>query len=178
MPTKKTYKTDLIPEQNCHEARGVVHIKRLSRDLSENFLSTSSPICSAPTTNRTARRRRRSLSTSISSPLLFAFPPLPEPQPASWAAAAVSLPFASPTHPAVRDAGGFGAGGRPGRTGQDVLRRLDAAVRQLLHQEVREPRADPMSVSWSSSRAKELIWLVYSKLTVFPFLFSFLPFGI
>ena len=132
--------------QNCLEARGVLHIKRLSRDLSENFLSHL-----LPNLLRTDHEPNSAPPPSLPLHLHF-LPPFSSPSPPTGDTTSVLGSRCSLAAARFADQ----SGGRPGRTGRDVLRRLDAAVRQLLHQEVREPRADPMSVSWSILSRKRI----------------------
>lgn len=98
-------------------------------------------------------RRRRSLSTSI-------FYPSPPP----YRGPVTSIPRQPlPTDPCPCET----REGLAPEADRDVLRRLDAAVRQLLHQEIRQPRADPMSVppfTFPPPR-KGIIWSFCSTLT-------------
>ena len=150
--------------QNCLEARGVLHIKRLSRDLSENFLSHL-----LPNLLRTDHEPNSAPPPSLPLhlhflPLSLRLHPLPETQPASWAAAAVSLPLASPTNPEA------GQGGRDGMFSGDWTPPCGSCCTKKYASLVQIP----CQCLGPSSRAKELIWLVYAKLAVFslPFFLS------
>ena len=133
--------------QNCLEARGVLHIKRLSRDLSENFLSHL-----LPNLLRTDHEPNSAPPPSLPLhlhflPLSLRLHPLPETQPASWAAAAVSLPLASPTNPEA------GQGGRDGMFSGDWTPPCGSCCTKKYASLVQIPcqRLGPFS------RAKELI---------------------
>jgi hypothetical protein len=106
------------------------------------------------TSKRTDLRRLRS-PLRLHPPFIL----LPSPAPSPPSSTHPYLPPANRAHAGAEESATPRAGARRG----DVLRRLDAAVRQLLHQEVRDPRANPMSVpslAHSSPRLRISVCLI------------------